>query len=90
MNYRILIKNETLFRKIFCDFGDPFVVFDVNGQNSKCSLISFITNESNGVVTVLDEQRHDLEDGTYVTFQEVKGMTELNGKEFQIKVLGLS
>jgi ubiquitin-activating enzyme E1 len=80
---------KIILRKIFCDFGDPFVIFDADGQASKCSLISFISNESNGIVTVLDEHRHDLEDGAFVTFQEVKGMSELNGKEFQIKVLGL-
>jgi len=33
------------------------------------------------VVTCLDEQRHGLEDGDFVTFSEVKGMTQLNGCE---------
>ena len=74
-------------RKIFCDFGASFVVFDVNGQPSKCAMISFITNDASSVVTVSDEQRHDLEDGCWVTLREVKGMTEVNGREFQIKVL---
>jgi ubiquitin-activating enzyme E1 len=32
-------------------------------------------------VTCLDETRHGLEDGDFVTFSEVKGMTELNGCE---------
>jgi ubiquitin-activating enzyme E1 len=39
-------------------------------------------------VTTLDEQRHGFEDGMTVTFSEVSGMTEVNGKEFQIKVFG--
>jgi ubiquitin-activating enzyme E1 len=33
------------------------------------------------VVTTLDEARHGLEDGDFVTFTEVKGMEELNGCE---------
>lgn len=39
------------------------------------------------MVTCLDESRHGLEDGDYVTFSEVQGMTELNGcKPVKIKV----
>lgn len=33
------------------------------------------------MVTCLDETRHGLEDGDFVTFTEVQGMTELNGCE---------
>lgn len=33
------------------------------------------------MVTTLDETRHGLEDGDFVTFSEVKGMEELNGCE---------
>jgi hypothetical protein len=33
------------------------------------------------VVTCLDETRHGLEDGDYVTFSEIKGMEALNGCE---------
>lgn len=33
------------------------------------------------LVTCLDETRHGLEDGDYVTFSEVKGMEGLNGQE---------
>ena len=58
----------------------------MDGQNSKCAMISFISND--GIVTVFDDKVHDLSDGCWVTFDEVKGMTELNGREFQIKVLG--
>lgn len=39
-------------------------------------------------MTTLEEQRHNFEDGTTVTFSEVSGMHEVNGKEFQIKVTG--
>jgi ubiquitin-activating enzyme E1 len=41
------------------------------------------------VVTCLDEHRHGLEDGDWVTFSEVQGMTELNAcSPRQIKSLG--
>jgi hypothetical protein len=33
------------------------------------------------MVTCLDETRHGLEDGDFVTFSEVQGMVELNGCE---------
>ncbi len=51
-------------------------------------MISFVSNDVQSVVTTLDENRHGFEDNVFVTFAEVKGMTEINGKEFQIKVLG--
>lgn len=37
--------------------------------------------DTEGVVTCLDETRHGLEDGDFVTFTEVQGMVELNGCE---------
>lgn len=40
-------------------------------------------------MTCLDETRHGLEDGDYVTFSEVQGMTEINNcKPIKVKVLG--
>ena len=40
-------------------------------------------------MTCLDETRHSFQDGDYVTFTEVQGMTELNRCEpRQVKVLG--
>lgn len=41
-------------------------------------MIASITKDKQGVVTCLDETRHGLEDGDYVTFSEVQGMTEIN------------
>ena len=37
--------------------------------------------DKEGVVTCLDETRHGLEDGDFVTFTEVQGMVELNACE---------
>lgn len=52
-------------------------------------MIASVTKDVEGVVTCLDETRHGMEDGDYVTFSEVQGMVELNGCEpRKIKVLG--
>ena len=39
-----------------------------------------------GVVFMSTDTRHGFEDGSYITFQGVKGMTELNDREFKIAV----
>jgi hypothetical protein len=75
--------------QIFCDFGPEFVVADVNGENPASAMIASVTQENEGVVTCLDESRHGLEDGDFVTFKEVQGMTELNDcAPMPIKVTG--
>ncbi|XP_063383656.1 ubiquitin-like modifier-activating enzyme 1 [Cydia fagiglandana] len=85
----IIADTRGLFSRVFCDFGEEFTVRDVNGENPVSAMIAAITNDQQGVVTCLDDTRHGLEDGDYVTFSEVQGMTELNGCEpRQIKVLG--
>jgi hypothetical protein len=47
-----------------------------------------IIQDVDGVVTVVESNRHDLEDGHVVRITEVQGMTEVNGKEFKITVKG--
>ncbi|MCO5610579.1 hypothetical protein L7F22_064818 [Adiantum nelumboides] len=44
-------------------------------------MIVSVDQDKEGIVTTLDETRHGLEDGDYVTFSEVQGMEELNGCE---------
>jgi len=78
-----------LFGMCFCDFGEEFLVSDPTGENPLSGMVAAIDKDYDGVVTCLDESRHGLEDGDYVTFKEVQGMTELNDCEpRQIKVLG--
>ena len=73
----------------FNDFGNEFQVIDTTGENPVTGMVAAITKEVDGVVTCLDESRHGLEDGEYVTFTEIKGMGELNNCEpKEIKVLG--
>ncbi|KAL3238724.1 hypothetical protein MRX96_048048, partial [Rhipicephalus microplus] len=45
------------------------------------------THEKDGVVRTVDRTPHGLEDGTYITFSEVRGATEINAcPPMQIKV----
>lgn len=78
-----------VFAQVFCDFGETFIVTDVNGETPVSAMIAGISKDVEGVVTCLDESRHGLEDGDYVTFSEIVGMEELNSCEpRKIKVLG--
>ncbi|NP_001080185.1 ubiquitin-activating enzyme E1 [Xenopus laevis] len=85
----IVADTKGLFGQLFCDFGKEMVVMDPNGEQPLSAMISMITKDNPGVVTCLDEARHGFETGDFVTFTEVRGMTELNGCEpVEIKVLG--
>lgn len=85
----IIALTRGLFGQIFCDFGSEFTVYDVNGASPLSAMIAGISKDKDGVVTCLDEARHGFEDGDFVTFTEVEGMTELNQCEpIKIKVLG--
>ncbi|XP_008488261.2 ubiquitin-like modifier-activating enzyme 1 [Diaphorina citri] len=85
----IIADTRGLFAQVFCDFGNNFTVVDTTGENPVSVIIAGVTREAEGVVTCLDETRHGFEDGDYVTFSEVQGMTQLNGIEpRKVKVLG--
>ncbi|GHJ85862.1 hypothetical protein NliqN6_2264 [Naganishia liquefaciens] len=70
-----------LFGSVFNDFGSKFTCVDPTGESPLTGMIASIDRDADGIVTGLEESRHGLEDGDYVTFSEVKGMTELNGCE---------
>lgn len=85
----IVAETHGLFGKIFCDFGTNFVVSDPDGEQPISCILADIEQSVDGVVASVDETKHGLEDGDYVTFSEVQGMTELNGcSPIKIKVLG--
>ncbi|KAJ8963633.1 hypothetical protein NQ314_005480, partial [Rhamnusium bicolor] len=85
----IIADTRGLFAQVFCDFGESFTVVDTNGEPTVSAMIADITKDKEGVVTCIDDTRHGMEDGDYVTFSEVQGMTELNNcKPIKIKVLG--
>ncbi|KAL9115585.1 MAG: hypothetical protein Q9187_007260, partial [Circinaria calcarea] len=68
-----------LFGSIFTDFGENFTVADSTGENPLSGIVAGI--DSDGLVSALDETRHGLEDGDYVTFTELQGMEALNNAE---------
>lgn len=85
----IIADTRGLFAQVFCDFGDSFTVVDTTGESPVSAMVADISSDKEGVVTCIDDTRHGMEDGDYVTFYEVEGMTELNGCEpIKIKVLG--
>ncbi|XP_012275045.1 ubiquitin-like modifier-activating enzyme 1 [Orussus abietinus] len=85
----VIADTHGLFSQVFCDFGEAFVVVDTNGEPPVSAMIASISRDSEGVVTCLDDTRHGMEDGDYVTFSEVQGMVELNDCEpKKIRVLG--
>jgi len=85
----IIAGTPGLFAQVFTDFGANFMVNDTNGEQPISTMVASITQEEEGIVAGNDETRHGLEDGDYVTFSEIEGMTELNGcKPVKIKVLG--
>uniref|UniRef100_A0A7S1XMG5 E1 ubiquitin-activating enzyme n=1 Tax=Phaeomonas parva TaxID=124430 RepID=A0A7S1XMG5_9STRA len=73
---------------IFCDFGASFTCYDVDGEPAASAMISAVTQENPAAVTCLEDHRHGLETGDFVTITGVEGMEELNGQEFQITVTG--
>ncbi|KAJ2904461.1 hypothetical protein MKZ38_007992 [Zalerion maritima] len=77
--YVVVADTFGLFGSIFCDFGEKFTVIDATGENPTNGIIADIDEE--GVVSALDETRHGLEDGDYVTFSEIEGMEALNSSE---------
>lgn len=77
--YVVITDTYGLFGTIFTDFGKNFTVGDPTGENVNNGIIASI--DESGLVTALDETRHGLEDGDWVTFTEIEGMTGLNGCE---------
>ncbi|KAF3482219.1 ubiquitin-activating enzyme E1 [Arthroderma uncinatum] len=77
--YVVIADTFGLFGYIFTDFGKNFTVGDATGENPLSGIIAGINEE--GLVSALDDTRHGFEDGDFVTFSEVRGMTGLNNSE---------
>ncbi|KDQ20703.1 hypothetical protein BOTBODRAFT_26721 [Botryobasidium botryosum FD-172 SS1] len=75
----IAANTNGLFGSVFNDFGPKFTCVDPTGESPLTGMIVQVEKDSEGLVTCLDETRHGLEDGDFVTFSEVKGMESLNG-----------
>lgn len=73
-----------LFGTIFTDFGKNFTCGDPTGENPSSGIVAGIDTE--GLVSALDETRHGLEDGDFVTFSEIEGMEALNNDDTPRKI----
>uniref|UniRef100_A0A7I4DHT6 Ubiquitin-activating enzyme E1 C-terminal domain-containing protein n=1 Tax=Physcomitrium patens TaxID=3218 RepID=A0A7I4DHT6_PHYPA len=67
-----------VFTFVFSDFGDNFSVLDETGELAGAVLVEGITQDFPATVTVVEEQRHGLENGDEVVLSGIKGMEELN------------
>lgn len=75
-----------LFGSVFCDFGPAFTVADVDGEDPHTGIIASISNDNPALVSCVDDERLEFQDGDLVLFSEVHGMTELNdGKPRKVK-----
>ena len=87
--YFISLCTRGLFGSVFCDFGEEFTVYDLNGEPPISTLVSSIEGGKDAVVACPDDVRHGLETGDQVTFSEVQGMTEINDSApREVTVLG--
>lgn len=83
----ILCGSLGLYGFTFVDYGDKFRIFDGTGEDPRQTIIVNITKDENGIVTVHEKKKHSFITGDLISFSEVEGMEELNGKTFPIKVL---
>lgn len=74
-----------LVGKIFTDFGNEHFVMDVDGEEPHSGLIEMISNDV--VPKVLCVKHHNLTNADKVKLMDVKGMPELNDKEFNVKFI---
>ncbi|KAL4450533.1 hypothetical protein ABPG77_000889, partial [Micractinium sp. CCAP 211/92] len=69
-----------VFAQVFCDFGPSFEVLDVDGEEPHTGIIAGITPGNPTLVTTVEDERLEFQDGEEVIFSEIVGMTELNGR----------
>ena len=62
----------------FLDYGTDFIVTDADGEETKSFIVVHATQSNPCIITVHEDKRHKFQDGDYVQFKEVQGMTELN------------
>ncbi|RLM86686.1 Ubiquitin-activating enzyme E1 3 [Panicum miliaceum] len=75
-----------LFASVFCDFGPEFTVLDVDGEDPHTGIIASISDDSSAMVSRVDDEWLEFQDGDLVVFSEVQGMAELNdGKPRKVK-----
>ena len=76
--------NLGLFGFIFSNFGKNHTIIDKDGKDPKRFIITNITNEEKGLVTIGENKNFDLENEAEVLLKNIKGMEELNNRLFLI------
>ncbi|CAL5220461.1 g2482 [Coccomyxa viridis] len=77
-----------VFASVFCDFGPSHTVLDIDGEDPATGIVAGITCNPGGstLVTCVEDERLEFQDGMEVTFSEVVGMEELNdGRPRRVK-----
>ncbi|KAK9127356.1 hypothetical protein Syun_016153 [Stephania yunnanensis] len=62
-----------LFGSVFCDFGPEFTILDVDGKEPHTGIIASISNDNPAIVSCVDDERLEFQDGDLVIFSEVHG-----------------
>jgi ubiquitin-activating enzyme E1 len=59
----------------FLDYGNEFTVTDLDGEDTKSFIVTNATQTNPVIITVHEDKRHKFQDGDYVKFSEIEGMT---------------
>lgn len=84
----IICDTYGVFGNVFCDFGKDFIVTDTTGELANTSMVAHISNDTQALVTVLEESRHKLNTGDTIHLTEVHGELgkAINGKDYIVNV----
>ncbi|KAK4534451.1 hypothetical protein CDCA_CDCA02G0476 [Cyanidium caldarium] len=83
----VAVQSRGVFGAVVTDFGDSHTVLDATGEEPSSTHVSFISNEEHACVTCLEDHRHQFEEGDYVVFCEVEGMSAINEGDKPHRVL---
>lgn len=71
-SYFISAINMGVCSRVFCDFGENFKVVDKTGEEFPDMHIQSISHDSEGLVKLLENTKHDLQDGDEVLITEIE------------------
>ncbi|OIR58837.1 MAG: ubiquitin activating enzyme E1 [Amphiamblys sp. WSBS2006] len=74
----IMADTRGVFGAVFCDFGEAFTVVDADGEETPDIVVTGISQDTKGIVSCLEDERHGFQEGDYVEFRSVEGMEEVN------------
>ncbi|KAG2486273.1 hypothetical protein HYH03_015097 [Edaphochlamys debaryana] len=82
----IWAQTRGVFARIFTDFGPNFTVYDVNGEEPHSGIVASVMAGNPTVVTCVEDERLEFQDGELVAFSEVVGLEKLNTEgPFRVK-----